>query len=478
MKPTEHKAEVLAGVAMQEITPEYPISMGGYGQRAGQLSEGVHDDLYVKALFFQNGDTKVLILTADLISIPDAIYKRVLDGLTRSGVIGESELCLSASHTHSGPDVEESIIIASPIKEYLDDLVEKMIRVGIDAARSPVPVNIKVAVGKADFLANRRTSGDNPPTDSRVLALEVCDPITGKPLAVLFSAGCHAVCLGYENLQISADYPGFAQRYIEKELGVEAALFINMTEGNIIPSTRPQNDSLDPRGYKGGTFGDAEKIGSELAREVVHILGKTAPLPDPVLFVRKKIVQVEPAHNDLGMLAAWKILLAERKIILQYLPDFKEASPFNLKPVYTLWRDASAVVIERDMSEAEMRTLMSAVARFLIMAMKLGNPAFRKPYQLTVQVIGINDLHILSLPGEVLVEVGKDWQARQTPNESKAFIFGLSNGFAGYLPHPDNFKEAGAEYKYETIMNALEPEATLIALKTACDMFQEGERHE
>lgn len=461
-----------AGVARIDITPDKPIAMGGYGQRAGLLSEGVHDALFAKALYLTDGENRLLFITTDLISIPDQIYARVVSGLVGAGVIEEAGLCLSASHTHSGPDVEESLIIASPTREYLDGLVEKLIRVGTEATASPVPVKLKIAVGEAGFLTNRRAMETRSPVDPRVLAFEVDETQNGKPFAVLFGAGCHAVCLGHDNLKISADYPGSAQRYIENEMGCSSALFINLTEGNIIPSTRPKYDSLDTRGYLGGTFEDAQKVGAELGSEVLRILGRTDPMQSTRLKTMKNVVMINPAYSELSYWAAWKQLLTERRIILEYLPGFKKASPFNLKPVYSLWRDASAVVVERNMDEAEMRRLMSAVSRFLMMAMKLANPAFRKPYPLHIQVIEIEDFRFLALPGEVLVEVGKDWQNRNAPNEEKAFIFGLSNGFVGYLPHLENFKEPGAEYKYETIMNALEPGATGIALDYAEKMIK------
>jgi hypothetical protein len=70
------------------------------------------------------------------------------------------------------------------------------------------------------------------------------------------------------------------------------------------------------------------------------------------------------------------------------------------------------------------------------------------------------------------VEVGQDWQKRNHPHEDKAFIIGLANGFRGYLPHPSNFVEDGANYKYETIINALEQEATLISLEQAEQMVK------
>ncbi len=132
------------------------------------------------------------------------------------------------------------------------------------------------------------------------------------------------------------------------------------------------------------------------------------------------------------------------------------------------------MVIKRNLNETEMRRLMSAVSRFLIMAMKLGNANFRKPYSLAVQVIRLGDLRILTLPGEVLLEVGQEWQERNAPFGEQAYIFGLSNGFVGYLPHPKNFKEPGADYKYETIMNALEQNATMFALDAATEMIEIG----
>jgi hypothetical protein len=80
----------------------------------------------------------------------------------------------------------------------------------------------------------------------------------GEVKAVLFGCGCHPVTLGHDNYRISADYPGFAQRMIEEEIGAENALFFNMAEGNVIPDTRGVWDSLDTRGYVGGSFKDAD----------------------------------------------------------------------------------------------------------------------------------------------------------------------------------------------------------------------------
>jgi hypothetical protein len=472
VNPEIQPRKLFGGTSRVEITPDGPISMGGYGQRVGLTSLGVHDPLFTKALFLTDGDQRLLVITTDLISIPVGIYARVLEALTAAGVIDEAGLCLSASHTHSGPDVDESLIIAAPVRAYLDRLVERLVLVGKQACETLVEVKLKLAVGQVDFLVNRRQRGSGNLVDPRVLAVEVDEAVTEQPLAVLFGVGCHAVCLGHDNLLISADYPGAAQRVIEQELGARNALFVNLTEGNVIPNTRPLYDSLDTRGYLGGTFEDAEKIGTALGMEVVRSLKSSAYQPLAILRTDKRLITALPTRHELKLFPAWRQMLAQRRIILEYLPEFRRASPFNLQPVFSLWRDASAVVIERNLDEPEMRRLMSAVSTFLMLAMKLASPALKKRMSFPVQTIRLNDFHLMTLPGEALVEVGRDWQERNSPHGDTAFVIGLANGFLGYLPHPGNFKEAGAEYKYETIMNALEPDATLFALEQAEQMIK------
>lgn len=464
---------LLAGAARLEITPQMPVSMGGYGQRAGLLSQGVHDPLYAKALYLQQGEERLLLISTDLVEVPTPIVQRLAPRLEAAGAIAENGLCLTASHTHSGPDVDESLVITAPNRAYLRWLEERLFQVGQAAAAQPVPARLRTAVGQVDFLFNRRQRNAPEKVDPRTLAVLIENRQSGQPLAVLFGVGCHAVCLGHDNLLISADYPGVAQRCLEDALPPAVALFVNLAEGNQLPNTRPSYDSLDTRGYLGGTFADAEKIGAALAQEVLNSLS-TAPLEEAArLRVRKRRLLARPAHGDLSLGAALRGLWRERRVILEYLPAFRRASPFNLQPVFTLWRDASQVVIERNLSEAEMRRLMSAVARFLVLAMRLSNPAYRRPLSLPVQTIELGQLRLLTLPGEVLMEVSCDWQQRNAPYSQQAFVIGLANGFLGYLPHPQNFQEPEAEFKYETIMNALEPAAMRLALEQAEKMLKE-----
>ncbi len=75
--------------------------------------------------------------------------------------------------------------------------------------------------------------------------------------AVLVNYACHAVVLG-PNSEISADYPGAMQRFVEQALGSEATvLFTNGAEGDSNPIIHP------------GSRDDVDLLGQRLGAEVL-----------------------------------------------------------------------------------------------------------------------------------------------------------------------------------------------------------------
>jgi hypothetical protein len=261
---------------------------------------------------------------------------------------------------------------------------------------------------------------------------------------------------------------------IEKELGVENALFFNMAEGNIIPDTREIWDSLDTRGYVGGTFEDAANIGRRLATAVLDSLEGQPFATEMFLASRKSDCVVMPNLHDLDSETAGENLVKSQSIITEYLgEDSLNITPDDLTPLTTLWREASLKVVELDMSESEMRRLMTAVCNYFVHLNKLFNPAQHNPIHMPVQVVCIQDFNFLALPGEILVENTFDWQERNGEMAAKSFVIGLANGFMGYLPHKSNFAESDAHCRYETLMNALEPTAMDVALDLGAKLVAE-----
>jgi hypothetical protein len=359
-----------------------------------------------------------------------------------------------------------------PVRRYRQNLGEMLVQVGLDAIRQPLSAYIRLGGGQVNFLINRRTKGKPNLVDPRIFAMLVELAETGEPLAALFGAGVHPVTLGHDNFLISADFPGAAQRIVEARVGVKNALFFNTTEGNVIPDSRAPYNSLDTRGYSGGTFQDAERIGAKLAEAVIDSLSSAPYAAHNLLFGCRGMPLVKPNRYDLDPQESQRKLLECQALIARYIgDDLAQLNPQDLRPLSTLWARASEEVVRREMTEAEMTHLMTAVCHYFILLEKLFNPDQQAEIALPVQVIGIEDMRFLALPGEVLVEVGLDWQRRNGRLGNKAFVISLANGFMGYLPHHSNFEEPDWETKYETLMNALDPGAMDIALEEGTRML-------
>jgi neutral ceramidase len=96
-----HAAPLRAGVGKADITPRTGYYLGGW-TRQDRVAQGQHTRLWSRALVLQRGGRKVALVSVDLFMVPGGLVKHVGDAL-RSRGFSESNLLISASHTHSGP---------------------------------------------------------------------------------------------------------------------------------------------------------------------------------------------------------------------------------------------------------------------------------------------------------------------------------------------------------------------------------------
>jgi hypothetical protein len=96
-----HAASLRAGVGKADITPRTGYYLGGW-TRQDRVAQGQHTRLWARALVLQRGDRKVALVAVDLFMVPGGLVKHVGDALAARG-FSESNLLMSASHTHSGP---------------------------------------------------------------------------------------------------------------------------------------------------------------------------------------------------------------------------------------------------------------------------------------------------------------------------------------------------------------------------------------
>ena len=227
-----NSAPLRAGVSKINITKDKPTEL-------------VHDPLYAKALVLDDGKTKAVIITMDIINISIDDLSEIRARIQNELKINGNNVMINASHNHWVND------------QLAEDYVDRTVKAVKEAVQNMVPVKVGGGAGiEKRITMNRRlllTNGKEwtirratpEPQDEMVKGIaEAFDPeigilridkTDGKPLAVLFTFADHNYT-GVPNRGATAGFPGFASKVIEENLGNGAvALFMQGAAGDITP---------------------------------------------------------------------------------------------------------------------------------------------------------------------------------------------------------------------------------------------------
>jgi hypothetical protein len=314
-----------AGIGRRVVTPPVGVWLAGYAFR-DHPAEAVADDLLVKALVLEDdAGNRAALVTGDIIEWHPDITEPVRDAVRRHhpNLSGDAVL-FNASHTHSGPIVGKIKNTSSGHErypaEYVEHLTASTTEAVLDAFGSLRRASVSLHTGRTSLGINRRmfVAGQmqmvpNPHgyINRELVALRV--ERDGVSPTVLFSIGCHPTTLnGY---RFSADYPGFAQRSLERALGHGSqAMFAQSACGDVrVNVTNPEGTR-----FQAGTYEQAQAFGETLAREVLDALatpgeplnlaldGKRSRIPLPMQepMTRTQLEAFLDATDDL-LLRVW-----------------------------------------------------------------------------------------------------------------------------------------------------------------------------
>lgn len=216
-----------AGWARRSLLPSMRLPLAGYGAREGQLMQGVKDSIFVRAVVLDNGNSRVGMLTADLLIIPVQV-SRALDTALHSIGLSMDRLYLSATHTHGSiggwdPSPVGEMFAGAYHQQVVQMIVQRMLE-ALQAAMENMQA-VKVGFGQVDageFVYNRLV-GAKGITDPwlRMMVLERED----SSRAVWLSFAAHATTLPDEEMRIHADYPGRLIQLLEARPDVDFAAF-------------------------------------------------------------------------------------------------------------------------------------------------------------------------------------------------------------------------------------------------------------
>ncbi len=253
---TDKPGQLKVGWGSASIVPAIGTPLAGYSARNSKPSTGVHDELYVKAVAFSDGKDTAVVCGADMLLVPPNVAEPVRAEVARQTKLTANDIFFTASHTHDGPGgLSPGLIAGFSFGKYDPKVPEMLIKsftkAIVDAHNSLAPA--KMAHGKvnaAQFIRNRaREAGVDPDLNYMVIEKE-----DGKRCYVLrFSA--HPTILDDDNMQFTAEYPGYLQRAIEQATG-GTAVYLGGALGSMGPKAP---DGPDP-------FTRSQKMGEGLAK--------------------------------------------------------------------------------------------------------------------------------------------------------------------------------------------------------------------
>ena len=412
-----------AGAAAVKITPPKGAPLAGYYYN--RAAEGVHDDLYAKALVLEQGETRVAFVVCDLISLSRPIVEEARRLITDTSRIRGKNVMMSATHSHTGPVLrgvstrnaaqggEEDVAIK--YAEELPELIAESVKL---AAARLTNALLSAAIGYEDGLSfNRRffmkdgTVAWNPgklntnivraagPIDPDVAVLLVQTPDAKTAVATYVNFAMHPDTVG--GLEISADYPSTLSRLLGEYNGTEMlTVFANGACGNI---NHVDVKWKDPQ--KG--HHEAARIGTILAANVLQAYKKAQPVSG--------------------------LLHAQSEIVKLPLPIISEAEIEEARRIARIPADAKTPQ-PKFLERVKAYKVLDVMARD------------GKPHEVEVQVIALGDeVAWVSLPGEIFVELGL--AIKKASPFRYTFIAELANGSVGYIPN----REAYAQGAYEVV---------------------------
>ncbi|MCR4316675.1 MAG: hypothetical protein NUW37_10040 [Planctomycetes bacterium] len=327
--------DLQAGFATRSITPDFPVSLGGYSARQQanpNVTTTVHDLCEVRTMALLSDGELFVFATLDVCLTPSdlriscwsAIREAISTEFSRARFEFPQDHYLSAaSHTHSGPGgivkpVDAGTRMYGPIgmgvfsQELYDFVIDSVKSSAIEAIRKLEPVTIGFGLGEETRLSGNRCVSEGP-IDPDVFVIKVTKT-DGTLLGVVVDFAAHGVCAPDEVMEVSADHAGaFCRNLMARYEGV-TVLYLNGAEGDIHPKS--------PTGS--GGHERAADFGRFLADKVQEMLPGIAPYDVKTIFASDFQMDSPPGVGLLGMLRPPKITIGciafDKRAILLNVP--------------------------------------------------------------------------------------------------------------------------------------------------------------
>jgi len=284
------------------------------GFQNSRPATGVHDDIWARAILWDDGNLRVALIVLDAIGFFHD------DVITARRMIAEKDLdidhvIIATTHNHEVPDLMGlwgPEIYKSGVNEtYMEMVKDKIVQVTTQAFSNLRPAVIKVS--KIDSTAADLVRDSRPPfiLDDAIHMMQFCDPDTDTPFGMLLNWGNHPETLGSKNLLITSDFCHYWLKGIEEGIlydneeikpGIGGiAVFANGAIGGLM--TTLGCETYDPWlniKIKKDSFEKARAQGYRLSEMVLDKIeaGQWEVIKDPSMKLRAKTFLFEMENTN------------------------------------------------------------------------------------------------------------------------------------------------------------------------------------
>ena len=417
------------GFGRVDVTPMMGIELGGY--YITRVADGVLDPLEINALALSCGKDKVVLLSIDQCDLFTDVATEFRKHISEVTGLPIEAIFIHATHTHTSPyilkDTDDELK-----QEYYRYVYYKMADVAQKALDDLKPARMGYGIGEAPniaFVRRFRMKDGSVMTNPGVDNPDIVEPIGDvdervtilrfdrdeAESVVLVNFADHPDTVG--GCKISADWPGFLRRVVEKTLEHTKCIFFNGAQGdvnhvNVHPTGGYLNDMFMDFDNVARGYGHARYMGRVVAGGVLQAYDKVQYLDVNSLKYKQRIIKI--ALNT----ATPEELEEAHRIYALHEAGEDEQLPYTGMMLTTKVAEAARMIRLEDGPE------------YIDMAL---------------YGIAIGDLMLVGIPGEPFTGVGRG--LKETEGPELVIPVCLVNGEYGYFPMKEAYDEGGYEAK-------------------------------
>jgi neutral ceramidase len=414
-----------AGFAEAVITPPNGrCLLAGYGLR---WATGVHDDLYASTVYVEDGDTRALLVSFDLLAMEAPLIAELKGALHTSLGLEPGNIFFTCTHTHEGPEVRERKFqynwYNDPTPDYMPGyrtfLAERLTGAAREAVAAAQEFDLRANQAYVDENMNRRFFLTNEQfiglpgnkhlipvahghADKELGVVAFCSPATGRPFGLILNYSMHPLTAGVTSNLISADVPGVVRQLIRESMECPACYITGAAGDN------------HPKAPEGG-FAETRRVGQVLATEATTRTYDAFRVPGPV-----------------------------------HLRCLTRSVPLKLRTLAEIQSIPLAGIHEGVISENYVR---------------IEQPGAEVPVEFSLLAIG--PVLFIGIPGELLSEVGS--MLKWLSPFRRTYVMYQATESYDYIAHPNAYKWGG----FEAFCGQLSPSAVRPLINAIIDAAEE-----